>query len=90
MANYGPEFYFDGMKVGLFLGAGGPDAPGRHHYMPYRSFGHYKVHSLLRAGGSPRCCFEADGQRITFTVVGCSEYGVLELSDFENMPFGTA
>jgi hypothetical protein len=90
MTIYGPEFYFDGMAVGLFLGADGPTAPGRHGYEPYRGSGHYEMQTLRRAGGSPRCYYEAPGERVAFTVQGCPEYGVLELSDFERTPIGTA
>lgn len=90
MTGYGPEFYCDGLAVGLFLGVDGPRSSGRHSYEPYRGPGHYEMQSLLRAGGSPRCYYEAEGQRVAFTVAGCPEYGVLELRDFESTPLGTA
>lgn len=90
MTEYGPEFYFDGMGIGLFLEAEGPTAPGLHRYAPFRGSGHYEMHALLRAGGSPRCDFEADGERVTFTVQGSPEYGVLDLCDIERTPLGTS
>jgi len=90
MTVYGPEFFCDGLAVGLLLGAEAPRSPGSHTYEPYRGPGHYEMQSLLRAGGSPRCYYEAEGRRVFFTVGGCPEYGVLALSDFESTPPETA
>lgn len=90
MTFYGPEFFYDGSAVGLFLGADGPRSPGSHAYEPYRGPGHYELQSLLRDGGSPRCYYEAEGRRVSFTVASSPEHGVLELRDFEFSPLGTA
>jgi hypothetical protein len=81
-----PEFYFDGMAVGYFVGSDGPRVPGDYLYEPYRGTGHYEMQSLLCGGGSPRCSYVAEGERVEFTVKGCPQYGVLELCDFERGP----
>ena len=95
MTVYGHEFHFDGMAVGLFVGADGPRTPGLHPYEPYLGPGHYEMQTLRRAGGSPRCYYEAGHERVWFTVKDCRlveerpEHAFLELCDFESMPLGT-
>jgi hypothetical protein len=84
MADPELEFLFEGMLVGIFKESDYPRAPGRYGYEPYRSFGHYALHTQLAAGGSPRCYYEADGVRVSFTVRDCPEYGVFELCEFES------
>ena len=83
-----PEFFFDGMAVGYFEEAESPRSAGLYRYMPYRGPGHYEMQTLSQGGGLPRCYYEADGIRVSFTVRGCPEYGVLELSDFDTSPCG--
>jgi hypothetical protein len=86
----GLTFYFGGMPVGRFREGDAPHAPGGYSYEPFRGLGHYDMQTCLGAGGSPRCYYEAEGQNIAFTVNACSEYGVLELCDFEFTPLKTA
>jgi hypothetical protein len=80
------EFMFDGVAVGFFEEVKPPSSPGLYRYMPYRGPGHYEMQTLRRAGGSPRCYYELDGVRVSFTVRDCPEYGVLELCDFDTTP----
>lgn len=51
---YGPEFDFDGMAVGVFIGRG-PETPGPAEYMPYRGPGHYDLQQALCEGRIARC-----------------------------------
>ena len=80
------EFMFNGMQVGCFDAAALPSRPGRYRYMPYRSFGHYEMHKLLRAGGAPRCWYDIEEFRISFTVGAFPEYSLLDLHDFDRSP----
>jgi len=75
---------FNGMAVGLFKDADYPRTPGRYRYEPFRGPGHYEMQTRRRSGESPRCYYDSAGVRVSFTVRDCSEYGVLELSDFES------
>jgi len=83
------EFYFNGGPVGIFLGSEMPLTPGRYKYELYRGGSHYKMQVLCRTGYSPRCYYDKDGVRVSFTVQICSEYGILDLSDFVQMPITT-
>ena len=78
------DFMFDGMPVGSFEQI--PQSPGRYRYEPYRSVGHYQMQTLLTSGGSPRCYYDANAERVTFSIRACPEYGVLELGDFLTIP----
>ena len=82
------EFMFDGMPVGCFEQM--PRSPGCYRYEPYRGPGHYEMQTLRRSGGSPRCFYDADDGRVSFTVRDCPKYGVLELYDFDILPRTTA
>jgi len=84
------ELRFDGMAVGRFEEPDFPRSPGRYRYEPYRGPGHYEMQTQRRAGGSPRCYYDAQDVRVTFTVRDCPEYGVLELCDFETTPRNVA
>jgi hypothetical protein len=86
MAASAPEFYFDGMAVGYFVGSDGPRTSGSHRYEPHRGPGHYEMQTLLRVGGLPRYSYVDEGKRVEFTVKGCPEYGILDLCDFECDP----
>lgn len=77
------EFFYQGMPVGCFEEEGFPIGPGRYRYMPYRGPGHHEMQAALRAGGRPRCAFSVSGRAVSFAVVDCPEYGVLELADFD-------
>jgi hypothetical protein len=78
MANYAFEFWFEEMPVGLFEAI--PRAPGRYGYMPYRGPGHFDMQRKLKTG-EPAVCYFLDGEtEVSFTITGCPEYGVLEVS----------
>ena len=82
------EFSYDGMPVGYFEEEHYPVAPGRYRYEPYRGSGHYEVQTALDAGTQPRCIFQVGGRTTSFAVVGCPEYGVLELAEFDGGNLG--
>ncbi|MDG3007387.1 hypothetical protein [Paludisphaera mucosa] len=84
----GQEFTFRGSPVGCFIGERAPLSPGLRRYEPYRCRGHYDMHHALREGGSPRCRYVRDGERVEFTVRACPEHGVLDLADFAYFPPG--
>ena len=71
------------MKVGCFEEPDFPHINGRYRYMPYRGPGHYFMQTERRGGRSPRCCYDASGVLVSFMVLDCPEFGVLELSDFD-------
>ncbi|HET6323319.1 MAG TPA: hypothetical protein VFG04_01370 [Planctomycetaceae bacterium] len=75
------DFAYESLIAGYFLASHRPSASGRYRYMPYRAGGHYKLHCALQAGEQPRCTFSAH-PNVSFIVLACPEYGVLELSDF--------
>jgi hypothetical protein len=77
------EFSYEGMPVGYFEEERYPMSPGRYRYVPYRGPGHYEMQTARRAGAHPRCTFQAGGRAVSFTVVNCSDYGVLELAEFD-------
>ncbi len=77
------EFSYEGTPVGYFEEERYPVAPGRYRYMPYRGPGHYEMQTAHRAGGRPRCTYSANGRAVSFAVVDCPEYGVLELAEFD-------
>src|SRR5689334_18285903 len=75
----GTKFFFRGIEVGE-LAAGTPMVSGgRRPYMPYRGPGHYAMQMALQTQ-VPACCetFGPTG-RVEFEVLGCPEYGVLEI-----------
>ena len=74
---------FQEMPVGIFLESERPRSSGRYRYMPYRGRGHYQLGLEMGKKGSARCYYDVGPERISFSVVGCPEYGVLELADFE-------
>jgi hypothetical protein len=77
------DFYFNGIPVGIFEGNELPRSPGCYRYEPYRSVGHYLMHQQLEAGNTPRCSYHDGDSHVSFIVQDCSEYGILELRDFE-------
>ena len=83
-------FMFSGMPVGYFEEHDFPRAVGRYRYMPFRGPGHYEMQTQRRSGASPRCYYDTDDIRVSFTVRDCPEYGVLELCDFESSPVNAA
>jgi hypothetical protein len=81
------EFSYEGMPVGYFEEAGYPTAPGRYRYMPYRGPGHSKMQTAMRAGSRPCCTFRTEGRVVSFVVVDCPGYGILESVDFRSEEF---
>ena len=79
---YGPEFEFAGDPVGLFEDGICPDSEGLFRYEPYRGPGHLRMQEQLRKSGSAPCSYVHAGKRISFIVIDCPEYGVLNLSSF--------
>jgi hypothetical protein len=73
-------FTYKGRPAGCFMEPAFPRAPGRYRYMPYRSLGHYELVKAIRAGGQPLCRMAAN-PRLTFVVLACLGYGILELAD---------
>jgi hypothetical protein len=84
------DFHFDGMVVGHFEARDFPCSPGRYRYTPYRGPGHFKMQTQRRAGSNPRCYYDTDNVRVSFTVRDCPGHGIIELCDFETSPRGMA
>ena len=77
---------FEEMEVGAFDESELPQRPGRCRYEPYRGPGHHDMQEHLLAGRSPRCYYDADDIRVSFSVRSCPDYGVLEIFDVETEP----
>jgi hypothetical protein len=78
------EFMMEnGNVVGSFRGDVYPNSAGEYQYEPYRGPGHFELQTHLKSGPAPRCYYAQNGKKISFTVVGCAEYGTLELRDFK-------
>lgn len=77
---YGPEFEFAGEPVGLFKDGIVPTSDGLYRYEPYRGPGHLHLHEQLKRVGCAQCNFLHKGSIVSFIVLGCPEYGVLDLS----------
>jgi hypothetical protein len=77
------EFMFKGMPVGYFEEPEYPRRSGPYRYMPYRGPGHYQMQTQRREKGGVRCYYEVGSGRVSFAVLDCPEYGVLELADFK-------
>jgi hypothetical protein len=76
------EFTYEGMPVGYFEEQRYPMSPGRYRYMPYRGPGHYEMQSARVTGDRPRCSFRDGNRIVSFVVLNCPDYGVLELAEF--------
>ena len=76
-------FMFESLPVGSLEERDYPRTPGQYRYMPFRGPGHYKMQTLLRKGGRPRCHYNDGKNVISFTVQGCPKYGVLDLCEFQ-------
>jgi hypothetical protein len=75
-------FFFNGMPVGILL-LPVPRVAGHWRYEPYRGPGHYDMQMALRDGQPAQCITDDRGSRITFLVVGCPDYGVLEVREVQ-------
>src|SRR5262245_58114707 len=78
------EFTCGGGTAGRFDEPTFPRAPGRYKYEPYRSGSHYLLGMQLTTKGRAECEYVDEGRTVRFAVIGCPEYGVLELSDFSD------
>jgi hypothetical protein len=78
------EFTFGNNVVGTFEETSYPRTPGRYHYMPYRGPGHFDMQESLKLNGKAKCHFGTEQERISFSVVSCPEYGILQLENFES------
>lgn len=76
------NFSFNGQDVGYFESSS-PMQDGPARYIPFRGPGHYDLQQALKAGLLPRCVYVINGVGISFDVLACPEYGVLELSNFQ-------
>ncbi len=83
-------FFHGPFEVGVFSGETYPREPGTYAYSPIEGDGHEEVQLARRVGGEPRCHFDADGQRITFSIRSSPRYGLIELTDFETGPIPPA
>jgi hypothetical protein len=77
---------FKGMPVGYFEEPEYPRQSGCYRYVPYRGPGHYQMQSERRERGRARCYFNVGVQQISFAVLDCPDYGVLQLAEFEVAP----
>ena len=77
------EFYFRKGLVGIFQVSEFPSEPGVYPYMPYRSGAHHGMHLTLRESGFAECSLVTENGSVRFKVIGCPEYGQLQLSDFK-------
>ncbi|HEX9397758.1 MAG TPA: hypothetical protein VF943_13580 [Burkholderiales bacterium] len=82
-ADYGPEFSFQGLPVGLFKDGVVPDREGSYFYEPYRGPGHARMQQELKKVGIAQCEYLTETGRVRFTVSACSNYGVLQLTAFQ-------
>ena len=80
---HGPEFFFEGEPVGLFLGEEGPRTPGLQEFAPLCSPGYFSAMKVLENGGAPRCHYTKGGERVSFTIRDRPYSIELELDDFE-------
>lgn len=78
-----PDFFFGSLVVGIFQTGLPPHRDGRYPYEPYRGGGHYLLQESLKRSPGQRCYFRKGKLRHCFTVVGCPEYGILELAEFD-------
>ena len=82
-----PLVFFHGpYEAGEFAGEAYPREAGVYSYLPIEGIGHEELNLARQAGAEPRCHFDTDGLRTTFTVRGCPRYGRIELADFVSGP----
>ncbi|MBW3636143.1 MAG: hypothetical protein KY445_06705 [Armatimonadetes bacterium] len=79
-------FYIDGTFAATFVGEAFPSEDGRYRYMPYRGPGHYDLVTTMTAFGFARCFYEDGADVVHFTARPDTEYGFLNLSEFERTP----
>ena len=79
-------FFIDGVFAATFEEENFPEADGRYRYMPWRGPGHYDLATTMRAFGFARCFYEDGPDVVHFTARPDTEYGFLNLSDFQRTP----
>jgi len=79
-------FFYGPFEVGVFAGKAYPREPGIYVYAPIEGDGHEEIQLARQAGTEPRCYYDADGIRTTFTIRSSPRYGRIELTDFEHGP----
>jgi len=84
--SYGAEFDFESEPVGLFRDQAFPIEPGEYAYEPYRGPGHYEMQRALSSGAEVICKYMLNDQPVSFRVLSCPRYGVLNLSGFQIDP----
>ncbi len=82
-------FFHGPFEAGQFADGVVPHEPGRYAYTPIEGDGHDEMQSMRRMGVPPRCHFDHEGRRTSFTVRDCPRYGQLDLIDFETLPAGS-
>jgi len=83
---YGAEFDFKSHPVGLFRDQAFPIEPGEYAYEPHRGPGHSEMQRALSSGAEVICKYMLNDQRVSFRVLSCPRYGVLNLSEFQIEP----
>jgi hypothetical protein len=82
-----PLVFFHGpYEAGVFTGETYPQEPGIYAYEPIEGVGHEEMQAARRLCADPRCHYDADGIRTSFTVHSSPRYGRIELTDFERSP----
>ena len=82
-------FFYGPFEAGVFDGGTYPQDPGVYTYIPIDGDGHEELQQARRGGAEPRCHFDLDGRRITFTVRSCPRSGRIELAEFTSAPVPT-
>jgi hypothetical protein len=77
------EFTFENEPVGRFTDPSPPSADGVYRYEPYRGPGHFHLQERLKEAEAP-CSYSCRGATVTFKVVACPSYGMLQLTSFES------
>jgi hypothetical protein len=83
---HGAEFDFRSQPVGLFRDQAFPTLPGEYAHEPYRGPGHYDMQVALKRGDEVICNYMLDDKRVSFRVLSCPRYGVLNLHGFSVGP----
>jgi hypothetical protein len=78
----GVVFMHENEPVGVFSGAAPPVTDGIYRYEPYRGTGHLQMQQRLKESHAS-CSYSFHGAAVTFRVVACPSYGVLQLASFE-------
>ena len=79
------DFFYEGGRVGYFAESSYPTESGRYRYMPYRSGSYLKMQTALETGMQPRCTYRHGERIVSFDVVGCPDYGMLDLASFSDV-----